>query len=166
MIARSAESKALGVKMGDPYFKIKGFLEQNNVEVFSSNYTLYGDISSRVMRTIASLVPQIEVYSIDEAFVNFSGMNKEQMEALAREIRRKIKQDVGIDVCVGYSSTKTLAKLGNYAAKKYPKTGGIVDLTDKDRQMRLLSITPINEIWGVGRKLTQRLNQQGIKTAI
>lgn len=165
VIARSAESKALDVKMGDPYFKIKGFLEQNNVEVFSSNYTLYGDISSRVMRTIASLVPQIEVYSIDEAFVDFSGMNKGQMEALAREIRRKVKQDVGIDVCVGYSSTKTLAKLANYAAKKYPKTGGIVDLTDKSRQTRLLSITPINEIWGVGRKLTQRLNQQGIKTA-
>ncbi|MHC5225530.1 translesion error-prone DNA polymerase V subunit UmuC [Ignatzschineria sp. LJL83] len=165
VIARSAESKALGVRMGDPFFKIKGFLEQNNVEVFSSNYTLYGDISSRVMRTIGSIVPKIEVYSIDEAFVDFSGMNPKQMEGLAKEIRRKVKQDIGIDVCVGYSTTKTLAKLANYAAKKYPKTGGVVDLTDKERQTRLLSITPVNEVWGVGRRLTKRLNQQGINTA-
>lgn len=90
------------------------------------------------MRTIASLVPKIEVYSIDEAFVDFSGMNQEQMEVLAREIKRKVKHDIGIDVCVGYSSTKTLAKLENYAAKKYPKAGGIVDLTDKERKTRLL----------------------------
>lgn len=165
VIARSAESKALGIKMGDPFFKIKRFLEQNEVEVFSSNYTLYGDISSRVMRTIESIVPKIEVYSIDEAFVDMSGMNSDQRKALAHEIKRKVKQDVGIDVCVGYSATKTLAKLANYAAKKYPKSGGIIDLTDPDRQKRLLSITPVGEVWGVGRRLSKQLQEQGIKTA-
>jgi len=100
VIARSAESKALGIKMGDPYFKIKGYLEQNGVEVFSSNYTLYGDISSRVMRTIESIAPKIEVYSIDEAFVDFSGMNDKQRYDLATEIKRKVKKDIGIDVCI------------------------------------------------------------------
>lgn len=165
VIARSAESKALGIKMGDPFFKIKRFLEQNEVEVFSSNYTLYGDISSRVMRTIASIVPKIEVYSIDEAFVDMSAMNSDQRKALAHEIKRKVKQDVGIDVCVGYSTTKTLAKLANYAAKKYPKSGGIIDLTDPDRQKKLLSITAVGEVWGVGRRLSKQLQEQGIKTA-
>lgn len=165
VIARSAESKALGIKMGDPFFKIRGFLEQKGVQVFSSNYTLYGDISSRVMRTIESVVPKIEVYSIDEAFVDMSGMNSDQRMTLAKEIKRKVKQDVGIDVCVGYSSTKTLAKLANYAAKKYPQTGGVVDLTDPDRQKRLLSITPVDGVWGVGRRLSKQLQEEGVKTA-
>lgn len=165
VIARSAESKALGIKMGDPYFKIKGYLEQNKVEVFSSNYTLYGDISSRVMRTIESIVPEIEVYSIDEAFVDMSGMSDDQRKELATEIKFKVKREIGIDVCIGYSSTKTLAKLANYAAKKYPKTGGIVDLTDEARQKRLLQITPLNEVWGVGRRLSEQLTQQGLFTA-
>lgn len=165
VIARSQESKALGIKMGTPYFQIKAFLEQENVAVFSSNYTLYGDISSRVMRTIASIVPKIEVYSIDEAFVDFSGLTPERCQKLAIEIKETVKRNIGIDVCVGFSSTKTLAKLANNAAKKYPKTGGIVDLTKEITQQKLLKITSIKDIWGIGRRLSECLNEDGVKSA-
>ncbi len=165
VIARSSEAKLLGIKMGEPYFKIRRFLEEKGVTVFSSNYSLYGDISNRVMMIIESMVPKIEVYSIDEAFIDFSGLDQRQSYELASLIKARVKREVGIDVCIGYSSTKTLAKLANYAAKKYPKTHGIVDLTSELRQKRLLQITPLSEVWGIGRRLAQELISEGFKTA-
>lgn len=166
VVARSAESKALGIKMGEPHFKIKSLLEQNNVAVFSSNYALYGDISARVMQILDEMSPRTEVYSIDEAFLDLTGIEQQSLVTFGQQVRQRILRDTGITVCVGIGPTKTLAKLANHGAKSYPATGGVVDLTSRERQLKLMSITPVNEIWGVGRKITQRLNGIGIHTAL
>lgn len=167
VVARSKEAKALGIKMGVPMFQIQDVIKQHNIQVFSSNYALYADLSSRVMRTLESFVPRVEVYSIDEAFLDLTGLDSiTSLLELGQHIKATIGQWIGIGVCVGIAPTKTLAKLANHAAKKYPATGGVVDLTQKDRQQRLLAITAISDIWGVGRKLTKRLESMGIKTAL
>ncbi len=167
VVARSKEAKALGIKMGVPVFQIQDVIKQHNIQVFSSNYALYADLSSRVMRTLESFVPRVEVYSIDEAFLDLTGLDAiTSLLELGQHIKATIGQWIGIGVCVGIAPTKTLAKLANHAAKKYPATGGVVDLTQKDRQQRLLAITAISDIWGVGRKLTKRLESMGIKTAL
>lgn len=167
VVARSKEAKALGIKMGVPVFQIQDVIKLHNIQVFSSNYALYADLSSRVMRTLESFVPRVEVYSIDEAFLDLTGLDSiTSLLELGQHIKATIGQWIGIGVCVGIAPTKTLAKLANHAAKKYPATGGVVDLTQKDRQQRLLAITAISDIWGVGRKLTKRLESMGIKTAL
>jgi len=167
VVARSQESKALGVKMAVPAFKVAPLLKRHNVKVFSSNYALYGDISSRVMATLESMAPHAEVYSIDEAFLDLTGFNLLQsLECYGQKIRNKVRQHVGITVCVGLAPTKTLAKLANNAAKKYTATGGVVDLTDSERQKKLMAITPVGEVWGVGRKSAVRLEQIGVKTVL
>lgn len=166
VVARSKEAKALGIKMGVPVFKIKQLIRQHKVRVFSSNYPLYADMSSRVMSTLEALAPRVEVYSIDEAFLDLSGL--EQLFDLAefgQQIKAKVDQDTGIQVCVGIAPTKTLAKLANHGAKQYPATGGVVDLTSPVRQQKLMAITSVDEVWGVGRQLTKRLNAMGIETA-
>jgi DNA polymerase V len=167
VVARSPETKALGIKMAVPAFKIEHLIRQHNINVFSSNYALYGDISSRVMATLESLAPQIEVYSIDEAFLNLSGFElMGSLEDYGQKIRQTVAQHIGISVCVGMAPTKTLSKLANYAAKKYLATGGVVDLTQSERQRKLMEITPVDEVWGVGRKSAEKLKQLGIKTVL
>lgn len=163
LIARSAEAKALGYKMGTPYFKVKNQLRLQGVSVFSSNYALYADLSQRLMQTIATLAPATEIYSIDECFVATNGLSS--LEELGIGWRQTIQQWTGLTVGIGFAPTKTLAKLANYAAKKYPATGGVVDLSDPKRQQRLMTITPVNEVWGVGSRLTKHLNQYKIKSA-
>lgn len=163
IIARSAEVKAMGINMGQPYFKIKDELQKAGVVVFSSNYALYADMSARMMQTIAQLTPRSEVYSIDECFVDTNGLDN--LEARGQLWRSTIQQWTGLTVGVGFGPTKTLAKLANYAAKKYPATGGVVDLSDRNRQVRLMRITPVEEVWGVGRRISAKLNNQGILTA-
>lgn len=163
IIARSAEVKAMDIKMGEPYFKIKQQLSTAGVAVFSSNYALYADLSARMMQTLAQLTPQTEIYSIDECFVDTEGLDKLAERGLIW--RQTIQQWTGLTVGVGFGPTKTLAKLANYAAKKYPATGGVVDLSDKARQIRLMQITPVGEVWGIGRRLTAKLNENGIITA-
>lgn len=158
IIARSAEVKAMGIKMGEPYFKIKDQLAVAGVTVFSSNYALYADMSARMMQTLAQLTPLTEIYSIDECFVDTGGLDN--LVERGRIWRQTIQQWTGLTVSVGFGSTKTLAKLANYAAKKYPATGGVVDLSDKARQIRLMQIAPVNEVWGVGRRLTAKLNSE------
>ncbi len=166
VVARSKEAKALGIKMGVPVFQIQDFIRQHNIQLFSSNYALYADMSSRVMSTLERFAPRVEVYSIDEAFLDLSDMSSiKPLLELGQQIKGTIRQWVGIDVCVGIAPTKTLAKLANHAAKKYPKTGGVVDLTCKERQQRLLKITPVGDIWGVGRRISKHLELQGITTA-
>ena len=120
IITRSVEAKALGIKMGEPYFKAKKIIQKNNVKVFSSNYALYGDISQRVMETLSGFSPEIEIYSIDEAFLNFNGFNNYELDTYCRYMRKKIKKWVGIPVSIGLSETKTLAKIANHLAKKKP----------------------------------------------
>ena len=163
IVARSQEVKALGIKMGTPLFKVKQEISRHNVHVFSSNYTLYGDISSRVMQTLEQFSPHVEVYSIDEAFLDLSGIRA--ISPHGNLIRSTVMQHIGVPVCVGMAPTKTLAKLANYAAKKFPATGGVVDLSEPSRQRRLMQITPVGEVWGVGRRLTRRLQNVGVKTA-
>ncbi|MBW2451344.1 MAG: translesion error-prone DNA polymerase V subunit UmuC [Deltaproteobacteria bacterium] len=164
IVARSQEVKALGIKMGTPLFKVKNEIVKHGVEVFSSNYTLYGDISARVMQTLEQFSPHVEVYSIDEAFLDLSGINRPV--AHGQNIRSTVMQHIGVPVCVGIAPTKTLAKLANFAAKKFTATQGVVDLTDSQRQKNLMNITPVSEIWGVGRKLTKKLQALGIETAL
>jgi len=162
-VARSNEVKALGIKTGDPLFKIQNLVKQHGIEVFSSNYTLYGDISSRVMQTVEALSLVSEVYSIDEIFIGADHVK--ELERFGQQIRSTVLQHVGIPVSVGLAPSKTLAKLANYAAKKYPATGGVVDLTDPARQKRLCELVPVGEVWGVGRRIGERLKNMGIRTA-
>ncbi len=164
IVARSQEVKDLGIKMAIPLFKVMDLIKKHQVQVFSSNYTLYGDISARVMQALEEFTPNLEVYSIDEAFLDLSGFS--DLEEYAKKIRSTIYQHVGVPVCVGIAPTKTLAKLANYGAKKFKLTGGVVDLSDPERQKKLLAITPVSEVWGVGRKHTENLKKIGITTAL
>lgn len=167
VVARSKEAKALGIKMGVPVFKIREEIRRYGIQTFSSNYALYADMSARVMRTLEALTPAVEVYSIDEAFLDLTGMaSLEPLPEFGRRVRQIIGQWTGITVCVGIAPTKTLAKLANHAAKQYPATGGVVDLTDPIRQRKLMALVPVGEVWGIGRKLSQRLQALGIKTAL
>lgn len=167
VVARSKEAKALGIKMGVPVHHIKDEIRFHGIHVFSSNYTLYGDLSRRVMTTLETLAPRVDIYSIDEAFLDLTGI--ESVVALDRfgyQVKDAVQNNVGLPVCVGIAPTRTLAKLANYAAKKYSATGGVVDLTQTHRQRKLMSLVPVDEIWGVGRKLTAKLEALGICTAL
>ncbi|MDT8420670.1 MAG: translesion error-prone DNA polymerase V subunit UmuC [Desulfuromonadales bacterium] len=164
VVARSPEVKALGVKMAVPLFKIRDAVQRHGIQVFSSNYSLYGDISARVMQTLEQFSPHVEIYSIDEAFLDLSGIHP--LNEYGQKIRSTVAQNVGVPVCIGIAPTKTLAKLANCAAKKFAATRGVVDLSDPSRQQRLLAITPVAEIWGIGRRHADTLQRQGIKTAL
>lgn len=167
VVARSKEAKALGIKMGVPAFELRSLIEQGQLLAFSSNYALYADISSRVMSTLEHLAPAVEVYSIDEAFLDLTGVSHcMELTEFGRSVRNTIQQHIGITVCVGIAPTKTLAKLANHAAKNWSKAAGVVDLTDKVRQRKLMALLPVGEVWGIGNKLSARLNKLGIKTAL
>lgn len=167
VVARSREAKLLGIKMGVPVFQIKAEMQSHGILAFSSNYALYADLSSRVMRTLEEMAPRVEVYSIDEAFLDLTGIESVlSLVEFGQQVRERIGHWIGITVCVGIAPTKTLAKLANHAAKKYPATQGVVDLTNPDRQRRLLALVPVDDVWGVGRRLSTRLNALGITTAL
>ena len=167
VVARSKEAKALGIKMGIPIFKIQAQIRQHGIQVFSSNYSLYADMSDRVMRTLEDMAPKVEIYSIDEAFLDLTGIQSAiSLVDFGQQVKHTIDRWIGIAVCVGIAPTKTLAKLANHAAKKYPSTQGVVDLTDRNRQRKLLALTPVEDIWGVGRRLSVRLQAIGINTAL
>ena len=167
IISLSREAKQFGIKMGEPYFKFKEKLYPSKVYVFSSNYALYADLSSRVMQTLTDLAPAIEIYSIDEAFVNVSGVSHcLSLEAFGHQMRTEVLKNTGLTVGVGIAPTKTLAKLANYAAKRWSGTGGVVDLSGRERQRKLLEKVPVEEVWGVGRRITKKLNAMGITTAL
>ncbi len=167
VIARNHEAKLLEIPMGAPYFKMKSQFERHQVAVFSSNYALYGDMSQRVMTLLEELSPAVYQYSIDEAFVNLSGIHRtEELEAFGRHVRSTLLQCTGLTVGVGIGPTKTLAKLANYAAKRWPKFEGVVDLSLQARQRKLLAKVAVGEIWGVGRRMVKKLNDMGITTAL
>jgi len=164
VIARSAEAKPL-VKMGALFHEIRHDLKRQGIVVFSSNYALYGDMSERVMRILEGRFPVVEVYSIDEAFADVSGL-PEPLEALGRSVRAEVLQKTGIPVGIGIAPTKTLAKLANHAAKRWQKqTGGVVDLRDPLRRDKLLKAMPVEEVWGIGRRLKDQLQAMQIHTA-
>ena len=164
IISRSEEAKALGIPMGAPLHEQQEVIRKHDVQVFSSNYTLYGDMSARVMSILREEVPAIEVYSIDEAFLKLPLNFDEEM---ARALRTKVLQWTGIPVCIGIGSTKMLAKLANRHAKKNKAlTGGVFDLTRYWDPEGILADTPTDGLWGVGRNLAARLAKMGIKTAL
>ena len=166
VVALTKEAKAIGVKMCDPWFEIEKEYTKNGGVVFSSNYELYADISSRVMDVLEQLAPRLEIYSIDEAFLDLSGVsNCVDLQDFGVDCQQKIFKWIGVPVRVGIGPTKTLAKVASYGAKKYPATNGVVDLSSKERQEKLLKITPIGEIWGVGRRLEKHLSAIGIQNA-
>jgi DNA polymerase V len=168
VVARSNESKALGVEMGAPVFQMRDLVERHDVEILSSNYELYGDLSSRVMDSLSDFTPEMEVYSIDEAWLRFPVSKGESLTALGREIKRRVKRDTGIPVSVGFARTKTLAKIANYHAKRSMKPGvnGVLDLTGSPYLDVALERVPVADVWGVGYRYAAMLEKNGIKTAL
>lgn len=167
IIARSAEAKKLGIKMGDPYFKCKDYFRQQGVVCFSSNYELYADMSHRVMTTLEEMCPRVEIYSIDEAFCDLTGVrNCRVLEEFGRELKDTVYRNTRLPVGVGIAQTKTLAKLANHAAKTWKATGGVVDLSNVERQRKLMALLPVDEVWGVGRRISKKLEAMGIKTVL
>ncbi|QIQ21474.1 translesion error-prone DNA polymerase V subunit UmuC [Zophobihabitans entericus] len=164
VIARSKEAKEIGIKMAVPYYQIKHLIKPHKIQVFSSNYPLYGDLSHRVMSILEELAPKLEIYSIDEAFLDVSGID--DLFEFGKKTRSTILKCTGLTVGVGIGPTKTLAKLANYAAKKWTKTQGVVDLSTIERQKKLMGIVPVGEVWGIGRQLSSRLEAMGVKTAL
>ena len=164
MVARSQEVKDLGIKMGVPVFQVQHLVKQHNIQLFSSNYTLYADMSARVMSILEGFAPSIEIYSIDESFLDLTGVFGKDPIAYGQKIRKAVFRATGIPVCVGMGSTKTLAKLANYGAKKWKHTNGVLDLSDPIRKEKFLKIAPVGEVWGIGPHTTAKLNQLGINT--
>ncbi len=165
IIARSEEAKALGIQMGTPEFKCRPLLRRHGVAVFSSNYALYGDMSARVMTTLAALAPEIEVYSIDEAFLDMSSFTRFNLTDYAQKIRRTVRMHTGIPVSVGIASTKTLAKIANRLAKQNPHYQGVCVLATAAEIQAALLRTKVDEIWGIGRQWSKLLQTKRIVTA-
>ncbi len=167
-VARSAEVKALGVKMGVPWFQMKDLAKTHGIHACSSNYTLYADMSQRVVEVLKQFTPQLEVYSIDESFLRIDAVLQHHASAtaLGLGIKDRVKDWTGLPVCVGIGSSKTLAKLANHLAKKYPQWQGVCDLNtlSKSELHQWMSEVPVGEVWGIGHKLAKRLQVMGIKT--
>ena len=161
VISRSREAKDLGIKMGEPYFKVKELVKKNKVEVYSSNYALYGDISRRVMKVLKTFSPKVEIYSIDEAFIDLSFIDEKGVEDYGREIRSRVLKWTGIPTSVGIASTKTLSKVANHIAKK-EKAGVIYLNTNIDEKLKKF---PIEDVWGVGKQLSKFYHKNNISNA-
>ena len=165
VVARSNEAKAMGIKMGTPFFKIRGLTDRGVVEVRSSNYQLYGDMSARVMRMLRGFVPEVEVYSIDEAFLLLGDMKPEQYMPLCRSIVAQIRSWTGIPVSIGLAPTRTLGKMASHFAKRYPAYRGVCAIDNEQTRLKALSLTPVKEIWGVGWRGAPKLEASGVRTA-
>lgn len=166
VISRSNEAKQIGIKMGVPFFQIEDLIARQNVAVFSSNYALYGDMSNRVMEALGEFSPEVEIYSIDEAFINFSGIRCESLTELGRKIQKTVYLWTGIPVSVGIAETKTLAKIANSLAKRSEKAAGVLDLIDSPYLPHALAKTPVEKVWGIGRRYKKLLHANGIRTAL
>lgn len=165
VIARSNEAKLLGIAMGTPFFKLKDMLATHKVHVFSSNYALYGDLSHRVMTILQQHEPEVEVYSIDEAFVLLPYVSGKPQTEYARYLQQKIRQCVGVPVAIGIGPTKTLAKIATRIAKKNSCCGGVFDITDNAEMDQLLAACDVEDVWGIGRQSAGKLRARGVATA-
>ena len=163
VIARSNEAKALGIKMAVPFFQIKNLVKKYNIAVYSTNFTLYGDMSTRVMAILSGLVPDIEIYSVDEAFLNLLGIN--DLDAYCRHIVSTTTKCTGISVSLGVAPTKTLAKIANHFAKKYKGYNQICTIDSEEKRIKALQMTEIGAVWGIGRNYAKTLEYHSIKTA-
>lgn len=167
IVALNKEAKKLGIKRFAPYFQAKEIIRRHQVTCFSSNYALYGDMSTRIMSTLEEMAPELTIYSIDEAFLKVTGIDAcESFLAFGQRVRATVLQRTGLTCGIGIAQTLTLAKLANHAAKTWPATGGVVDLSNRDRQRKLMALLPVNETWGIGRKLSEKLTGMGIKTVL
>ncbi len=166
VIARSNEAKALGIEMGAPFYKVKAFLERNKVAVFSSNYTLYGDMSRRVMMLLAGFTPALTQYSIDEAFIDLSGFGEgEALRSYGRQIVCTIGRGTGIPVTLGIAPTKTLAKVAAKYGKRYKGYGGVCLIDTEEKRIKALKGLPVADVWGIGRRTVGKLEYHGVHTA-
>ncbi|MDN6280038.1 MAG: Y-family DNA polymerase [Psychroflexus sp.] len=166
VIARSNEAKALGIPMGAPAFKFEKIFKQKNIQVFSSNYALYGDMSARIMNILGEFTPDIEIYSIDESFLYFKGFDKIGLEQHLEQMKKRVEKSTGIPISIGVAQTKTLSKVANRIAKKYPQhTGGIYLIKTEKLRRKALHWLPIKDIWGIGRQHQKRLEALGLQKA-
>src|SRR3989338_5377194 len=158
VISRSNEAKAVGIGMGAPIFKCQDIVKQHDVKVFSANFVLYGDMSNRVMSVLSNFTPNLEIYSIDEAFLSLDGFEHLNLEDYARKIRGEVKK-TGIPVSIGVAPTKTLSKVANHYAKDHPESNGVFTLMEEEKIIRILSQTPVREIWGIVKEKAIFLNR-------
>jgi DNA polymerase V len=166
VISRSYEAKDLGIPMGAPEFKIREELKQKNIHVFSSNYALYGDLSNRVMKILEGFTPNIEVYSIDEAFLKFDGMHIHDYHDYGLQMKRRVQKWLSIPICVGFAETKALSKVANKIAKKYQeRTQGVYIIDTEEKRIKALKWTKIEDVWGIGFRLTKKMKDKNIHTA-
>ena len=166
VISRTDEAKAIGIKMGDPLHLISDIIKRHRVRVYSSNYALYGDMSARMMTTLAQFTPELEVYSIDEAFLSLDGFANRDLADYAREIRRVVRRDTGIPTAIGIGPTKVLAKVANRAAKKNKTSGGVLNLCDRAAQDSVLAEFAVADVWGIGARSAAKLARMGVTTAL
>ena len=165
VVARSNESKAMGIKMCTPFYQVKHFTEKGLLTACSSNYALYGDLSDRVMSILADAVPHIEIYSIDEAFLHLEGIDPSSVPRLCGDLVSKIKRWVGVPVSIGVAPTKTLAKIASHFAKTHKGYKGVCMMETDEKRLKALSLTPIEDVWGIGRRLAPKMAGWGIRTA-
>ena len=166
VVSRSNESKAMGIKMGVPFYQVKHFVDEGKLHAFSSNYALYGDLSSRVMSLLADAVPKIEIYSIDEAFLHLDGIDPETVPQLCADLVAKIRKWVGVPVSIGVAPTKTLAKIASHFAKKYKGYKGVCMMDTDAKSLKALELTPIDDVWGIGRRLAPKMLEKNVRTAL
>ena len=166
VIARSNESKALGIRMGEPFFKVRDVVARHGVAVFSSNFALYGDMSRRVMSLLSAYTPRLDIYSVDEAVLDLTGMgDAEFLRGYGRDIVRKIGKGVGIPVSLGVAGTKTLAKMASKYAKRYPAYEGVCLIDTEEKREKALRRFAVGDVWGIGRRMQKALEYHGIRTA-
>jgi DNA polymerase V len=166
VVSRSNEAKAMDIPMGQPFFRIRSLVENGQLVAFSSNYALYGDLSARVMSLLADAVPHIEIYSIDEAFLHLEGIDPDKVPGLCRDLVAKVRKWVGVPVSIGVAPTKTLAKIASHFAKKHRGYKGVCLMETDAKRLKALSLTPIDDVWGIGRRLAPKMLAKGVKTAL
>lgn len=166
VVSRSNEAKAMGIDMCAPFYKIRHLADSGQLVACSSNYALYGDLSNRVMSLLADAVPQIEIYSIDEAFLHMEGMKQETVESLCKGLVAKIRKWVGVPVSIGVAPTKTLAKIASHFAKKYKGYSGLCMMDTSEKMYKALNLTPIDDVWGIGRRSAAKLKEKNVHTAL
>lgn len=167
VISRSNEAKAVGIGMGAPAFQIKEIVKQHDVQLFSSNYALYGDLSNRVMKILEQFTPNVEIYSIDEAFLNFDGLSLEDYHQYGVQMKNRIQKWVGIPVCIGFAETKALSKVANKIAKKFQdRTQGVYVIDSEEKRVKALKWTKIEDVWGIGYRWNKKMKTRNIATAL
>jgi DNA polymerase V len=167
VISRSNEAKAAGVPMGAPAFQIKELVKEKNVQLFSSNYPLYGDLSSRVMSILGQFTPNVEIYSIDEAFLNFDGLDILDYHDYGLQMKNRVQKWVGIPVCIGFAETKALSKIANKIAKEFQqRTQGVYVIDNEEKRLKALKWTKIEDVWGIGYRMKKKAKLRNIQTAL